>query len=319
MTTQTADAPRRGKTHPPSKNRVWDFFEATHSCTQENWQITQCSRLENQPTPTTTASGVPYYGLRYYNPELGRWVNRDPIGERGGRNLYSFVLNDPCSLWDILGLIHGIDDVEETLPDGSGRPHCIELGVEGWSRCADPKVDKLWGSRWITSYTQDFEVSDTTLSFCYGHFGMQIEDKIPTHCSGTCRITVKQSIKYNYTMVLPPGSGRWERSIEEVSFTRWWTLRSKLVEVKAKMNRSCPCKSKPRPSPSYNCKYTLKQKCKEIRDSERERIRGIIGTHGGRLWPGWGDDEAGRFIPPHPDHPVAYPDDEFSPWRPASE
>jgi len=21
-----------------------------------------------------------YYGLRYYNPELGRWVSRDPIG-----------------------------------------------------------------------------------------------------------------------------------------------------------------------------------------------------------------------------------------------
>jgi len=83
MTTQTADAPRRGKTHPPSKNRVWDFFEATHSCTQENWQITQCSRLENQPTPTTTASGVPYYGYRYYNPELGRWINRDLIGEKG--------------------------------------------------------------------------------------------------------------------------------------------------------------------------------------------------------------------------------------------
>jgi len=103
MTTQTADAPRRGKTHPPSKNRVWDFFEATHSCTQENWQITQCSRLENQPTPTTTASGVPYYGYRYYSPELGRWVNRDPIEEKGGGNLYAFVLNQAIYLFDVFG------------------------------------------------------------------------------------------------------------------------------------------------------------------------------------------------------------------------
>ena len=95
MTTQTADAPRRGKTHPPSKNRVWDFFEATHSCTESNWQITQCSRLENQPTPTTTASGVPYYGYRYYNPELGRWVSSDPQNEIGSLNvIYKDVLAD---------------------------------------------------------------------------------------------------------------------------------------------------------------------------------------------------------------------------------
>ncbi len=26
-------------------------------------------------------SGMPDYGYRYYNPELGRWVNRDPLGE----------------------------------------------------------------------------------------------------------------------------------------------------------------------------------------------------------------------------------------------
>ena len=104
MTTQTADAPRRGKTHPPSKNRVWDFFQATHSCTESNWQITQCSRLENQPTPTTTASGVPYYGYRYYSPEMGRWLSRDPIGLIGGRNYYVFVHNLPIVFYDNLGL-----------------------------------------------------------------------------------------------------------------------------------------------------------------------------------------------------------------------
>src|SRR6056297_2225362 len=74
---------RREKMHPPSKNRVVGSRAKTYSRTGENWQITQCSRLENQPTPTTTASGVHYYGLRYYSSELGRWINRDPIGEDG--------------------------------------------------------------------------------------------------------------------------------------------------------------------------------------------------------------------------------------------
>ena len=44
------------------------------------------------------------YGLRYYNPELGRWVNRDPIGELGGVNLLGFVGNAPHDFADKLGL-----------------------------------------------------------------------------------------------------------------------------------------------------------------------------------------------------------------------
>ena len=29
-------------------------------------------------------TGLVYYGYRYYSPNLGRWLSRDPIGERGG-------------------------------------------------------------------------------------------------------------------------------------------------------------------------------------------------------------------------------------------
>ncbi len=45
-----------------------------------------------------------YYGYRYYNPELGRWPSRDPIGERGGLSLYTFVVNSPVDATDVLGL-----------------------------------------------------------------------------------------------------------------------------------------------------------------------------------------------------------------------
>jgi len=47
-----------------------------------------------------------YYLYRFYNPTLGRWINRDPIGEAGGINLYGFVGNDGVSRWDILGLAY---------------------------------------------------------------------------------------------------------------------------------------------------------------------------------------------------------------------
>jgi len=44
-----------------------------------------------------------YYGYRFYNPELGRWINRDPIEEVGGGNLYGFVHNGPGNYVDFLG------------------------------------------------------------------------------------------------------------------------------------------------------------------------------------------------------------------------
>ena len=34
-----------------------------------------------------------YYNYRYYNPADGRWINRDPIAEEGGWNLYVFIEN----------------------------------------------------------------------------------------------------------------------------------------------------------------------------------------------------------------------------------
>ena len=40
----------------------------------------------------------------YYNPSTGRWLSRDPIGERGGHNLYRFVENDAINSLDYLGL-----------------------------------------------------------------------------------------------------------------------------------------------------------------------------------------------------------------------
>ena len=43
----------------------------------------------------------------FYNPSAGRWLSRDPIGERGGINLYAFVENDPVNEYDIDGRILG--------------------------------------------------------------------------------------------------------------------------------------------------------------------------------------------------------------------
>jgi len=42
--------------------------------------------------------------LAFYHPDEGRWLSRDPIGEIGGINPYSFVSNDSIDLVDLFGL-----------------------------------------------------------------------------------------------------------------------------------------------------------------------------------------------------------------------
>jgi RHS repeat-associated protein len=49
------------------------------------------------------ASGLVYYLYRSYDSNLQRWLNRDPVEEFGGINLYCFVLNDPANLIDPFG------------------------------------------------------------------------------------------------------------------------------------------------------------------------------------------------------------------------
>jgi RHS repeat-associated protein len=50
-------------------------------------------------------SGFLYYGFRYYDPETGRWPNRDPIRELGGISVYGFISNNVVNLHDFLGWI----------------------------------------------------------------------------------------------------------------------------------------------------------------------------------------------------------------------
>jgi RHS repeat-associated protein len=54
---------------------------------------------------TDRESGLVYYGERFYSPELGRWLNRDPIEEEGGNNLYAFAGNNPINRYDPNGTI----------------------------------------------------------------------------------------------------------------------------------------------------------------------------------------------------------------------
>ena len=81
--------------------------------------ITQKS-LTNPFTYSTkyedSESRLLYYGYRFYNALSARWLNRDPIEEAGGLNIYGFVDNDGVNSWDYLGMYDfDIDDKAGTI------------------------------------------------------------------------------------------------------------------------------------------------------------------------------------------------------------
>ena len=54
--------------------------------------------------PVEPESGLQNFGYRFYSSQLGRWLSRDPMQERGGVNLYGYVHNSPVGSFDVLGL-----------------------------------------------------------------------------------------------------------------------------------------------------------------------------------------------------------------------
>ncbi|MCG8430499.1 MAG: RHS repeat-associated core domain-containing protein [Candidatus Omnitrophica bacterium] len=70
------------------------------------------------------ADDLLYMRARYYKPSIGRFINKDPIGLRGGINLYGYVGGNPIRFVDPLGLV--------TWPySGKGWGGVILIGAGG--------------------------------------------------------------------------------------------------------------------------------------------------------------------------------------------
>jgi RHS repeat-associated protein len=90
---------------------------------------------------TDDETGLLYYGYRYYDPYLGRWLSRDPMGERGGSNSYLFVINNPLLTVDVLGLWGS--DVHKARTTGWASSVGILQNIAGLIGTADNDIDTL--------------------------------------------------------------------------------------------------------------------------------------------------------------------------------
>jgi RHS repeat-associated protein len=82
-----------------------------------------CDRSHASPKTHVPLSRLQERGLRYYSPELGRWVSKDPIGEKGGVPLYIWCRNSAGNRVDPLGLWHAGEVTKEKntiVCDGKG-------------------------------------------------------------------------------------------------------------------------------------------------------------------------------------------------------
>ncbi len=72
--------------------------------------------------------GLIYFGQRYYDSEIGRWISPDPAGDIDGPNLYTFSRNNPMTYVDYFGLASEVNENQSNEFSGyfygEYEPHC---------------------------------------------------------------------------------------------------------------------------------------------------------------------------------------------------
>lgn len=83
---------------------AWYEYDAFGKPVAEGGPMKDANPIRFSTQYTDKETGLVYYGFRFYDPAQGRFLNRDPIGEAGGLNLYRFAGNDPANRNDAYGL-----------------------------------------------------------------------------------------------------------------------------------------------------------------------------------------------------------------------
>ncbi len=91
--------------------------------------MAEANRYRFSSKEVHAASGLSYYGFRFYDAGLQRWLNPDPLGEGAGPNLYEAFSNNPLLFADRDGLDNmynmpagnnAVPDIVASMPVGEG-------------------------------------------------------------------------------------------------------------------------------------------------------------------------------------------------------
>jgi RHS repeat-associated protein len=89
------------------------------------------------------------FGQRFYNPAIGRWLIKDPLGETGGLNPYAFVGNNALNTVDVGGLygrdVHGYFTYFAGLAAGLTPGHAQSIGYYAFGPDLVIKLNAITG------------------------------------------------------------------------------------------------------------------------------------------------------------------------------
>ena len=136
-------------------------------------------------------TGLYFYRARYYDPQSGRFIVRDPIGFAGGDiNLYAYVWNNPVNWRDPLGIygysVHFDDTQTMALQTGFNPRRAYELAKYSnavdekypvwsyenrlkWHFTTKERVDELLQKAYSTGSNKDFGEALHVLQDYYSH------------------------------------------------------------------------------------------------------------------------------------------------------
>ena len=142
----------------------------------------------------TAKNEVPEYftvnsGRRFYSPELGRWLSRDPIGERGEANLQEFVFNQPISQIDLFG---------ETAYSATGQRRKVkppDINCEGYRKLFNRTCEVCYGKK-LASDTYPESAYEVCEGFRMMYTGEANQSNAA--CVAECLIAMERRIQRRY-------------------------------------------------------------------------------------------------------------------------
>ena len=244
--------------------------------------------LKNRHAPTRIASGLNYYGYRYYDPVTGRWPSRDPIGESGGINLYGFVDNDGINQNDYLGNVP--TKVDKYLKD----EEIANVEIKPLAEMQDPEKRNKFAIHGSPGFA-DFEQGLLSVEVV-GHEG------------GNLKCCLKASIKLGpYVIYISNGmfrNDKWRNPITGRDDSKKDIIGHEQRHIKAYQNRVKPIVKKLEAEPTcYLTSEAAKKAAIKLESDYQDELGVALDKEGKHTQDGSGTPGEGVPFPPFPKAP----------------